>query len=154
MKGSEKTEGMISVMINICTRVVTLIFIIVSFFANFFRTNGGEISWSLMDIWGVLLIGIISGLAFGIFYIKKNMTNAQMITLKICYFLILNAVLCFVGFSLGWFKKEASSIAVMEIMFILVYFLVTLLVYLLDFKEAKKINEKLRARKKSVHEMQ
>ena len=32
-------------------------------------------------------------------------------------------------------------------MFVLIYFLVTFCVYMFDFNEAKKINEKLKARK-------
>ena len=104
----------------------------------------------IKDIWGVLLIGIVSGLAFSIFFIKKNMSNKQFVLCEILYFLILNAVLCFVGFNLGWFEKKLSSIATMEVMFVVIYIIVTLLVYLLDFNEAKKINEKLQARKRQA----
>ena len=35
-------------------------------------------------------------------------------------------------------------------MFVVIYIIVTLLVYLLDFNEAKKINEKLQARKRQA----
>ena len=147
MKHNENKDGMISVMINICTRVVTMIFIMIIFF-NKFIVPSGELYMGLKDILGVLLIGIVSGLAFSIFFIKKNMSNKQFVLCEIIYFLILNAVLCFTGFNLGWFSKELSSIVIMEVMFIVIYVIVTLLVYLLDFNEAKKINEKLQARKK------
>lgn len=147
MRNSENKDGMISVMINICTRVVTMIFIMIIFF-NKFIVPSGELYMGLKDILGVLLIGIVSGLAFSIFFIKKNMSNKQFVLCEIIYFLILNAVLCFTGFNLGWFSKELSSIVIMEVMFIVIYVIVTLLVYLLDFNEAKKINEKLQARKK------
>ena len=147
MRNRENNKGMISVMINICTRVVTMIFIMIIFF-NKFIVPSGELYMGLKDILGVLLIGIVSGLAFSIFFIKKNMSNKQFVLCEIIYFLILNAVLCFTGFNLGWFSKELSSIVIMEVMFIVIYVIVTLLVYLLDFNEAKKINEKLQARKK------
>ncbi len=147
MSNRENKDGMISVMINICTRVVTMIFIMIIFF-NKFIVPSGELYMGLKDILGVLLIGIVSGLAFSIFLIKKNMSNKQFVLCEIIYFLILNAVLCFTGFNLGWFSKELSSIVIMEVMFIVIYVIVTLLVYLLDFNEAKKINEKLQARKK------
>ena len=147
MRNRENKDGMISVMINICTRVVTMIFIMIIFFNKFIVTSG-ELYMGLKDILGVLLIGIVSGLAFSIFFIKKNMSNKQFVLCEIIYFLILNAVLCFTGFNLGWFSKELSSIVIMEVMFIVIYVIVTLLVYLLDFNEAKKINEKLQARKK------
>lgn len=147
MRNRENKDGMISVMINICTRVVTMIFIMIIFF-NKFIVPSGELYMGLKDILGVLLIGIVSGLAFSIFFIKKNMSNKQFVLCEIIYFLILNAVLCFTGFNLGWFSKELSSIVIMEVMFVMIYIIVTLLVYLLDFNEAKKINEKLQARKK------
>ena len=149
MKHSENNDGMLSVMINICTRVVTLIFIMITIFRKFF-SQSGELYMGLKDIWGVLIIGIVSGLFFGLFLIKKNMTNRQLILCEIAYFLILNSVLVFIGLNLGWFQKELKSLAIMEIMFVLIFIIVTLLVYLLDFSEAKKINEKLQARKKKV----
>ncbi len=149
MKYDEKRDGMFSIMINICTRVVTMIFIVITLFRKFFSPSG-ELYMGIKDIWGVLLMGIVSGLAFAIFYIKKNMTNRQFILCEIVYFLILNAVLFFVGLNLGWFKKELTSLAIMETMFILIYIVVTTLVYLLDFNETRKINEKLKSRKKNA----
>lgn len=149
MKHSVNNDGMLSLMINICTRVVTLIFIMISVFRKFF-TSSGNLYMGLKDIWGVLIIGIVSGFALGIFFIKKNMTNRQFVLCEILYFLILNSVLVFIGLNLGWFQKELKSLAIMEIMFVLIYIIVTVLVYLLDFSEAKKINEKLQARKKKV----
>lgn len=145
----EDRKEMLSVMINICTRVVTLIFIVVSIFnkAGFLYKNT-EVSWGLNDILGVLIIGIASGLLFGLFYIKKNISGRIMLVLQIIYFLILNSILLFVGFYLGWFVKEFSSIIKMEIIFVLIYFVVTLLLYFFDFNEAKKINQKLQSRKK------
>lgn len=145
----EDRKEMLSVMINICTRVVTLIFIVVSIFnkAGFLYKNT-EVSWGMNDILGVLIIGIASGLLFGLFYIKKNISGRIMLVLQIIYFLILNSILLFVGLYLGWFVKEFSSIIKMEIIFILIYFVVTLLLYFFDFNEAKKINQRLQSRKK------
>ena len=101
MKHIENNDGMISVMINICTRVVTLVFMIATVFILIF-SDDKDIRWSITDIWGVLLIGIVSGAGFGIFYIKKNMTNKLLLLLKAIYFLMINAVLFFVALKLGW----------------------------------------------------
>lgn len=149
MKYDEKKDGMLSIMINICTRVVTMIFIVITLFKKFFSPSG-ELFMGIKDIWGVLLMGIVSGLAFAIFYIKNKMSNRQFILCEILYFLILNAVLFFVGLNLGWFKKEISSIAIMELMFVLIYIVVTVLVYLLDSNETRKINKKLKDRKNNT----
>lgn len=151
MSSQERNKEMISIMINICTRVVTLVFIIATLFILLF-SDDKDIRWSMTDLWGVLSIGIVSGAGFGIFYIKKNMTNRLLLLLKAIYFLMINAVLFIVALKLGWMQKNWPSIALMEVMFILVYFLVDALVYLLDFNEAKKINEKLKSRKKNTQE--
>lgn len=149
MKNNEKNDSIISVMINICTRVITMIFIMITIFRKAFEPTG-TIILTLKDIWGVILIGVVSGLSFGIFYIKKNISNRLLLLFKILYFLIINATLCCVGLTLGWFKKETSSIAIMEIMFVLIFIFVSVLVYLLDFNDAKKINKKLQERKNSI----
>ena len=135
-----------SVMLNICARVVTLILLFIVILRKFF-TPDGTLLLSMQDIWGILFIGLVSGVAFGLFYLKKNMSGREVLLTHCAYFLIVNASLSLTGFHLGWFKKELPSIALMEAMFTVIYILVTLLVYLLDFNEAKKINEKLQARK-------
>ena len=68
MSSSERNKEMISIMINICTRVVTLVFMIATLSILIF-SDDKDIRWSITDIWGVLLIGIVSGAGFGIFYI-------------------------------------------------------------------------------------
>lgn len=136
-----------SVMLNICARVVTLILLFIAILRKLF-TPDGTLLLSLQDIWGILFIGLVSGVAFGLFYLKKNMSGREVLLTHCAYFLIVNATLSLTGFHLGWFKKELPSIVLMEAMFTVIYILVTLLVYLLDFNEAKKINEKLQARKR------
>ena len=146
MNCSENKSDMFPVMVNICARVVTLIFIFIALFRKFFNPSG-NLMMGIDDIWGVIFIGAVSGLAFGIFYIKKSLSAKENALLQVLYFAIINATVCATGFYLNWFKKELKSILVMEAMFVLIYLLVTFCVYALDFNEAKKINEKLKARK-------
>ena len=146
MMNSEERKEMFSVMINICTRVVTLVFII-STLAIWFSGEGREVRWSIIDIWGVLLIGLVSGLGMGLFYIKKNMSARLLLVIQILYFLAINCVLLITGLQLGWFVKKVSSLVKMEIMFVIVYLIVSFLVYIFDFNEAKKINKKIQDRK-------
>ena len=133
-------------MLNICTRVITLIFIITTIFQRFIVHY--EAHWGINDIWGVLFIGIVSGLGAGIFCGQKELSKVKAIVYQVSYFLILNAVLLFTGLYLGWFVKELSSLISMEVMFIIIYVVVSALVYLLDYNEAKKINQKIQDRKK------
>lgn len=151
MKISNEKNEMLSVMINITTRVVTMIFIIVGIFA-LFAGSAKVVRFALSDIAGILLMGLVSGLAFGLFFIKKNLTKAQMIMIHVLYFLILNAVLLCIGLYLGWFEKKVSSLIDMEIMFVVVYVVVSVLVYAFDLNEAKKINKKLQDRKQAGKE--
>lgn len=149
MKTSEERNEIISVMINIFTRVVTLIFLVVTLKACI-TEDIHRVYFSLRDVLGILLMGLISGLAVGIFYIKKNMKARTMMLLHIIYFLILNALLFCLGIFFGWFETSPKSLITMEIMFILVYLVVLFLVYIFDLNETKKINQKLKDRKKEV----
>ena len=149
MKTSEERHEIFSVMINIFTRVVTFIFLVVTL-SILLTGDINEVHFSVKDVSGVLLMGFISGFAAGIFYIKKNMKARTIIVLHIIYFLILNVVLFFLGISFGWFEKSLPSLITMEIMFVLVYLVVLVLVYIFDFNETKKINQKLKDRKREV----
>ena len=146
MNCSENKSDMFPVMVNICARVVTLIFVFITLFRKFFNPSG-NLMMGIDDIWGVLFIGAVSGLAFGIFYVKNNLSARGTALLQLLYFAIINATVCATGFCLNWFKIELKPILVVEAMFVLIYFLVTFCVYMFDFNEAKKINEKLKARK-------
>ncbi len=145
MKNPEEKENMFSIMINICTRVVTVIFVIATLIP--YLTGDKNQHWSFTDIWGVLLIGIISGLMFGVYYALKRPSNPLTNFFFICYFLVINALVLGLGFKLHWFSTELKSVLFMEGMFLLVFFLVYVLVYVFDFNQTKKINQKLQDRK-------
>ena len=145
MKNSEEKENLFSVMINISTRVVTLIFVIATLIP--YLTGDKNQHWSFTDIWGVILIGIISGLMFGVYYVLKRPSKLLTTFFFICYFLVINALVLGLGFKLHWFSTELKSVLLMEGMFLLVFFLVYVLVYVFDFNQTKKINQKLQDRK-------
>lgn len=146
MKSEERKEYF-SIMLNVCTRVITLIFIVTTLFEKFIQHN--DTHWAINDIWGVLFIGIVSGLGAGFFCMLKEASKINVIISHIVYFLVLNAVLLFTSLKLGWFEIEFSSLMTMEFMFVLIYAAVSVLVYMLDYNEAKKINQKIQDRKKS-----
>lgn len=148
MKNSECKGEMISVMLNICSRVISLIFLVVTLFSVI---SGKDICWMKGDVFGVIFIGLVSGVGFGIFYIKKNMSKAMTLILYIIYFLLINAVLFFVGFRLNWIHNNCISAATMEAMFVIVFFGVYTLMYLTDMKEADKINQKIKDRKNNAN---
>ena len=67
MKNSENRSEIISLMVNICTRVISLIFLVETVIAHS--------DWDAKSVAGVLLIGIISGLAYGLLFIKRDMSE-------------------------------------------------------------------------------
>lgn len=138
MKNENRCE-MFTVMLNISTRVITLIILISSII--------DKSDWRKESIWGIMFMGAFSGLAYGLFYIKKNMTRIQTFIFYLLYIALLNVVLFIVGLRLGWIQKDLYSCAKLEIMFLLVFFGVYFLTYLFDFHEARKINQKLKDRK-------
>ncbi len=145
MKSKERNE-IFSIMINICTRVVTLVFVVTTLYQRFIAHQDAH--WSISDIWGVLFIGIFSGLSGGLFVVQRDSSKVRTIVFHIVYFFLLNAVLLFTSLYLGWFEKELSSLLTMELMFVLIYIAVSVLVYMLDYNEAKKINQRIQDRKK------
>ena len=145
MKNSEEKENMFSVMINICTRVVTIVFIIATIIP--YLTGNKNQHWSISDIWGVLFIGIFSGLLFGLYYSFEKTSRLKYTLFFICYFLMINVLVLGLGFKLHWFSTEVKSILLMEGMILIVFFLVYVLVYVFDFNQTKKINQKLQDRK-------
>ena len=150
MKNSEEKENIISTMINISTRVVTIIFIIATLVS--YLTGDKNQHWSFADIWGVLFIGIFSGLLFGLYYSFKKTASLRYNLLLVFYFLIINVLVLALGFKLHWFSTEVKSILLMEGMILIVFFLVYVLVYVFDFNQTKKINQKLQDRKNNKSE--
>lgn len=146
MKNREEKDNMFSVMINICTRVVTLVFVIATILPFIFGNKNQR--WTISDIWGVLFIGVFSGLMFGVFYALKKPSKLLTNIFFICYFFVINSLVLGLGFKLQWFSTELKSVLYMEGMFLLVFLLVYVLVYVFDFHETKKINQKLQDRKK------
>lgn len=135
-----------SQMLNLCTRVVTFIFVIATIVTAGF--NGNNISFSLSDIWSIIIIGIISGLAFIIFYIPNQISKKMMILLQFLYFVVLNATVLLIGFHQEWFNSaDKDSVIIMEVMFVLVYAGVSVLVWSIDFRQANKMNKLLQKRK-------
>ena len=50
MKSEERKEYF-SIMLNVCTRVITLIFIVTTLFEKFIQKQ--DTHWAINDIWGV-----------------------------------------------------------------------------------------------------
>lgn len=136
----------VSQMFNICFRVITFIFAISSIAMSCF--NADYTGFGSKDIWYVILIGVISGLLFIIYYIPKKVSKKLMLGLQAIYFASINVTVMVIGAKLHWYNPEQKlSIAVMEGIFVLVYFIVLVLTYIIDYKKASRMNYLLQKRK-------
>ena len=146
MKRESDIKGIFSQIINICTRVTTLIFLFSTILMKY--TNPDVTYIPLTDILYIILIGVISGLAFLIYYIPKNPGKKMMLFLEVCYFLIINVSVMFFAIKLEWINiVNKTSVTAMEIFIIVIYVIVKALFFFLDFREANKMNNLLQKRK-------
>ena len=146
MNKEYKFKDILSQMINICTRVVTCVFVISTLIVLVF--NNQKVTYSVTDVWSILVIGFISGFGFIIFYIPKKISKKLMALLQFIYFVIINTTVMLFGFRQGWFEAgNKKSVFLMETMFVLIYIIVTILVFAFDFREADKMNKLLQKRK-------
>lgn len=133
-------------MLNIATRVTTLIFLFSTVFTFFL--SGPNSIYSIKDIIGILIIGLLSGLFFFIFYIPKNPGKKLMFFLQLIYFLLINATVFISGYLLKWMENLNSfSFIYLEIMILGIYIIVRVSFFLLDYREATKLNKLLQKRK-------
>ena len=142
----ESTKDDLSLVCNIATRVISCIFLTIVFmYKIIFKEN---ISMTINDIFGVLIIGFLAGALFYPILLYKNMGKTLMLIFRTLYFIVINAIVLIFGIKLNWFNFNSfASFACMECMIIFVYLVVTILVFTFDFREAIKINKMLQKRK-------
>ena len=136
-----------SSMLNNCARNFLFIFlfiIIKLILFDDFKTT----TFSVKDILGIIIIGISLGCSYCIFYIKKNNSIIITIIIEFAIFILLDVIILAVGFFLGWFEKKVDSLISIEMMYILSFFVTSFLVFIYDVDVAKRINKKLKERKK------
>lgn len=147
MKTSAEKDDIIFVMIDVCTRVVTMVFVVFSIVATLTKQSD-SFRFTLRDVNGILFMGIISGVATGMLCLKNQVSKKHEILFQLIHFLILNSSLFIIGFQFEWIEKNLSSLISMEIIFVVVYIVVYLLVFIFNLNETKKINKKLKERSK------
>ena len=135
----------INILINIFTRVVTTIFLIVTIYEALFI--GRDVTFKLMDIWGIMLIGLLCAICYLPLLSEKNYSKAAMIILQAVYFVVINATTLATGFLLHWFNfKNPLAVLSFELIIIFVYITVMIVFYKIDYNSAKEMNKKLKER--------
>lgn len=135
----------INILINIFTRVVTTIFLIVTIYEALFI--GMDVTFKIMDIWGIMFIGLLCAICYLPLLSEKNYSKTVMIILQVIYFLIINAATLVTGFLLHWFNfKSPLAVLSFELIIIFVYITVMIVFYKIDYNSAKEMNKKLKER--------
>ena len=135
----------LNIMINIFTRVVTTIFLLASIYEAIFV--GFEVTFSIIDVWGIMIIGLLCAVCYLPLLNEQNYSKKTMIILQIAYAVIINAATLVTGFLLGWFNfKNSFAVFSFEVIIIFVYITVMLISYKIDSDSAKEMNEKLKER--------
>ena len=135
----------INILINIFTRVVTTIFLIVTIYEALFI--GMDVTFRIIDVWGIMLIGLLCAICYLPLLSEKNYSKATMIILQAGYFVVINATTLATGFLLHWFNfKNPLAMLSFELIIIFVYITVMIVFYKIDYNSAKEMNKKLKER--------
>lgn len=103
----------------------------------------------LSYILGVFFIAFVASVLYIPFWKEDEFSRSKIIVLRISYFLIINFLVLAVGYKLDWFIFGNIKMLVgMELTFIVVFFIVTLVEYLKGLQEAKKMNLQIANRQK------
>lgn len=133
----------ISRLINLFCSITAAIFIFSSIYICIFW--GINIQLPLAYIFGVLLIGLVSTLAYIPLLSDKEFSKLAMIVMNTLHFLFVNAVVLATGYFLEWFS--ARTLPAMELTIIVVYAAVNVISYFINDREAKKLTELLNKRR-------
>ena len=94
----------------------------------------------LMTLWQILLSGFLTTLITMLFYSGKRATYMK------CgiHFVVLCGVMIPYGYWFGWLSFNAAEICMMILSVAVVYLLAFVAYYLIDLKQAEKINQRLK----------
>ncbi len=133
----------IKFLLSFFTRIVTVILVIDTLVL--FIVKGKDVRLSLLDITGILLIGLCCTIFYIPFLTDKPVSKRKMIFLSILYLVEINSVTLLFGHFFKWFCfANIKSFCAFESVIIATYILIMIIFYKIDFSTADKMNEKLK----------
>lgn len=104
-----------------------------------------EASFSILLLWQIILMSILSALGDAIYYAKKELSKQQMKFRIICHYLYINIIVLGGAFCFGWLKdKIIPEALVMLLMIALVYLFIMIYRFHYEEKMAENLNRRLR----------
>lgn len=134
----------IKLMLNIYTRVVSGILLLNCIYL--FWVSGSE-GLRIIDILGIQMIGLVCSVGYLPFMVEKQYSKMALGILNTIFFLFVNATVLLTGYFLNWFSFEYKRTVIgMEVMIIVIYTATKVSFYLIDYKDALKLNKKIQER--------
>lgn len=93
-----------------------------------------------MTLWQILLSGFVTTLITMLFYLGKRATYIKFGI----HYVVLCGVMIPCGYWFGWLSFNAAEICMMIVSVAVVYLLAFVAYYLIDLKQAEKINQRLK----------
>jgi hypothetical protein len=144
MKFSEFVKEIIRDFLMIFANVIIIITILRQIFLP-------DIAFDLKSIYTIMAFSFLSVLTRIILYAPHGISEKRMRVRIVVHFFILEILLISLGIFIG-VVSNVSGALILALQIAVVYAIVRLLSYESDKKEANKINERLMAVKKEIHE--
>lgn len=126
--------------------ISTLVFLFSAIYCMIFW--GNSVQLNLSYVWGVLGISVVDSILYIFLEAENETSKLKVIFFRIIYFLIANANVLIVGFYLEWFEISNKQMVIgIEIVFLIIYLIITLIEYLRNAKTAELMNKILKSRK-------
>lgn len=134
----------INTLILIFTRFATSIFLIDSIVLLAFK--GKEAKLYATDILVILGLALVCALLYILLLNDRSISKGKMFLMQLIYFVIIDALVLFVGNFLNWFSfQHIKTFLAFESVIVLVIFITVFYSYRIDSLTAKKMNEKLKS---------
>lgn len=130
--------------------ISTLVFLFSAIYCMIFWGNSVQLKISY--VWGVLGISVVDSILYIFLEAENETSKLKVIFFRVIYFLVANANVLIVGFYLDWFDISNKQMVIgVEIVFLIIYLIITLIEYLRNAKTAELMNKILKSRKEIEH---
>ncbi len=138
-------KNKILLILNIFTRVTT--FVLIGALLDEKILTGKFLGFRGNELWAIILIGAVSAIFYIPLILDFNYPKAVSLLFCTVHFLAVGTVVMVTGYKLDWFNFEQKlSVAMMIFLIILIYIIITFLMFLLDKNVADKMNKVLSQR--------
>ncbi len=139
----KRLQSMLSFFEKVTAGIVVVTAIYIPVFYGWDLVIHADILWQILSLSAVCTLGsVIIPLEGG----KEISRNAKLIR-TILYFIYINVAVLGLGFLFGWFTfRSGPQVLGMELAIVFVFFVIYLILYWTQRREARRMNEKLKER--------